>query len=116
MAALAEELVDVPLLPAAESAALMLALVVVPMVLVVPVASAALAPVLPLVDLLLLEVLLPLLLGSVVVALLSVALAADVVSDSELVSMVASALVPLAQVPLVRALEASLELELTPLS
>lgn len=40
-------------------------------------------------------------------------MAVDVVS--ELVSMVASALVPLAQVPSEQALEASLELELAPL-
>merc|ERR1712051_842019 len=51
-------------------------------------------------------------LDSVVEALLSVPMAVDVVS--KLVSMAASALVPLAKVPS-RALEASLELELTPL-
>merc|ERR1712051_987733 len=70
------------------------------LVLVVPLELALLLPV----------VLLPL--DSVVEALLSVPMAVDVVS--ELVSMAASALVPLAKVPS-QALEASLELELTPL-
>ena len=60
-----------------------------------------------------LVVLVPVLLDSVVEALLFVPMAADVVS--ELVSMVVSALVPSAQVPSAQALEASLELELTPL-
>ena len=58
-----------------------------------------------------LVVLVPVLLDSVVEALHFVPMAADVVS--ELVSMVASALVPLAQVPSEQALEASSELELT---
>merc|ERR1712051_618560 len=72
------------------------------LVLVVPLELALLLPV----------VLLLVPLDSVVEALLSVPMAVDVVS--ELVSMAASALVPLAKVPS-QALEASLELELTPL-
>ena len=72
------------------------------LVLVVPLELALLLPV----------VLLLVPLDSVVEALLSVPMAVDVVS--ELVSMAASAVVPLAKVPS-QALEASLELELTPL-
>merc|ERR1712051_479862 len=72
------------------------------LVLVVPLELALLLPV----------VLLLVPLDSVVEALPSVPMAVDVVS--ELVSMAASALVPLAKVPS-QALEASLELELTPL-
>ena len=120
-AALAEELVDVLLSPVAESAASMLAPVVVPLVasaVVVPlvpvVASAVVVPVVP-VELLLLVALLPVPSGSVAVAPHSVAMAADVVSelDSEVASV--SAAVPSDKAPSEQALEASLELELTPL-
>ena len=97
MLASAKELVDVQLLPVAESNDLMLALAVVQL--------DSLAVVLSL-----LVVLVLVLLDSVVEALHFVPMAADVVS--ELVSMVASALVPLAQVPSEQVLEASLELEL----
>ena len=97
MLASAKELVDVQLLPVAESEDLMLALAVVQLDSLAVVLS-------PLVVLVLV------LLDSVVEALRFVPMAADVVS--ELVSMVASALVPLAQVPSEQVLEASLELEL----
>ena len=107
------ELEDVQLSQVAESVVSMSELVVVLLDFVVLVLLALVLVVL--LELVLLLPVAPLLvlLDSVVEALLSVPMAVDVVS--ELVSMVASALVPLAQVPSEQALEASLELELAPL-
>jgi hypothetical protein len=107
------ELEDVQLSQVAESVVSMSELVVVLLDFVVLVLSALVLVVLLELVLLLPAVPLLVLLDSVVEALLSVPMAVDVVS--ELVSMVASVLVPLAQVPSEQALEASLELELEPL-